>query len=195
MKKMTLRQRQAIETKTKIFTTAMDLFSKKTYESVTVQDICTAAGVSVGAYYHHFKSKNDIIDVGYLLFDQQTEEQFSEQSFDSTFQAVHFLIASQSTSISSLGVIGCTQFYKQQLACENKYIINKDRFFYQSLYANIVKAIENEEIIGNAEEITNEILSATRGLIYDWCLHDGSFSLPKKAEKMLLIIWTYYKKK
>ena len=93
MEKMTSRQKQAMATKRKLFETAIELFAQKPYEQVTVQDICSAAGVSVGAYYHHFKSKSDIIDVGYLLFDQQTEEHFAENSFGSEFDTIQFLIA------------------------------------------------------------------------------------------------------
>ena len=74
MKPQTNRQKQAVATKQKIFTCALALFAKKTYETITVQEICSTAEVSVGAFYHHFKSKDDILEEGYHLFDAQAEE-------------------------------------------------------------------------------------------------------------------------
>ena len=73
MRELTNRQKQAVETKQKIFYCAVSLFAQKSYENVTVQDICDKAEVSVGAFYHHFKSKENIINEGYRLFDQQSE--------------------------------------------------------------------------------------------------------------------------
>ena len=59
------RQKQALATKQKIFSRAISLFARQSYENVTVQDICAEADVSVGAFYHHFKSKENILDEGY----------------------------------------------------------------------------------------------------------------------------------
>lgn len=50
------------ETVEKILDVSMRLFSEKGYEHTTIQDIVDALGMSKGAIYHHFKSKEDIID-------------------------------------------------------------------------------------------------------------------------------------
>ncbi|MFG1302946.1 TetR/AcrR family transcriptional regulator [Xanthobacter autotrophicus] len=41
--------------------TAALLFSERGYEAVSMRDICAAAGVSKGAVYHHFLSKEDLL--------------------------------------------------------------------------------------------------------------------------------------
>ncbi|CAH0535513.1 Nucleoid occlusion factor SlmA [Vibrio stylophorae] len=41
---------------------AQTLFLEKGYEQTSMQDICSAAGVSKGALYHHFKSKEEVLD-------------------------------------------------------------------------------------------------------------------------------------
>ncbi|WP_342666439.1 TetR/AcrR family transcriptional regulator [Saccharibacillus sacchari] len=38
------------------------LFSKKGFEKTSIQDIITELGLSKGAVYHHFKSKDDILE-------------------------------------------------------------------------------------------------------------------------------------
>ena len=46
----------------KILDVSMRLFTEQGYEHTTIQDIVDALGMSKGAIYHHFKSKEDILD-------------------------------------------------------------------------------------------------------------------------------------
>jgi AcrR family transcriptional regulator len=50
-------QQRSEETRSKIMESAVKLFSNRGYNTASVDDICTEAGVSKGAFYHHFKSK------------------------------------------------------------------------------------------------------------------------------------------
>ena len=69
-KKLTKRQEKAIETKNRIYTAAIDLMDRKGFEKITIADISKKAGVSVGAFYHYFKSKNDILAEIFLKADE-----------------------------------------------------------------------------------------------------------------------------
>jgi AcrR family transcriptional regulator len=57
-------QNRSIETRARIIESAMDLFAQKGFEVTSVADICEAAGVSKGAFYHHFPSKQAIFQQG-----------------------------------------------------------------------------------------------------------------------------------
>lgn len=50
-------QQRSEETKAKIQEASIKLFSSKGFNAASVDDICTEAGVSKGAFYHHFESK------------------------------------------------------------------------------------------------------------------------------------------
>ncbi len=50
-------QHRSEETRSKILNAATRLFSQYGYDATGVADICSAAGVSKGAFYHHFPSK------------------------------------------------------------------------------------------------------------------------------------------
>ena len=56
------RNKHPEETVEKILDVSMRLFTEKGYEHTTIQDIVDALGMSKGAIYHHFKSKEDILD-------------------------------------------------------------------------------------------------------------------------------------
>jgi len=60
-------QKRGQETHTHIIQAALDLFAKNGYEAASVADICEAAEVSKGAFYHHFPSKQ-------ILFQEAMEE-------------------------------------------------------------------------------------------------------------------------
>ncbi len=48
------------KTKQKLLDTAMEMIWESSYGSVSVDDICTKAGVKKGSFYHAFKSKSDL---------------------------------------------------------------------------------------------------------------------------------------
>jgi AcrR family transcriptional regulator len=50
-------QQRSEETHTHILESAYQLFSRNGYDASSVADICQLAGVSKGAFYHHFPSK------------------------------------------------------------------------------------------------------------------------------------------
>lgn len=52
--------KQESETKRKLFETALELIWESSYGSVSVDDICTKAGVNKGSFYYAFKSKSDL---------------------------------------------------------------------------------------------------------------------------------------
>jgi AcrR family transcriptional regulator len=53
-------QHRSEETRNKILEAATHLFSKAGYDATGVAEICQAAGVSKGAFYHHFPTKQAV---------------------------------------------------------------------------------------------------------------------------------------
>lgn len=49
-------------TREKILDVSFQLFAKKGYEKTSIQDIVNALGMSKGAIYHHFSSKEEILE-------------------------------------------------------------------------------------------------------------------------------------
>ncbi|MDP1714735.1 MAG: TetR/AcrR family transcriptional regulator [Anaerolineales bacterium] len=53
-------QQRSEETRSRIIESAIKLFSSRGYNAASVDDICTDAGISKGAFYHHFESKQSL---------------------------------------------------------------------------------------------------------------------------------------
>lgn len=54
-------QLKSKETKAKIFRAAKHILQKQGYEQLSIKNICEEAGVSNGSFYHHFKTKDDLL--------------------------------------------------------------------------------------------------------------------------------------
>ncbi|MCD6290021.1 MAG: TetR/AcrR family transcriptional regulator [Anaerolineae bacterium] len=53
-------QQRSIETRARILQAAQQCFAQRGYDATSVSDICERAGVSKGAFYHHFPAKHDV---------------------------------------------------------------------------------------------------------------------------------------
>jgi TetR/AcrR family transcriptional repressor of nem operon len=60
MVKPVTKPRAQRESKTRILEAAMSVIRSKGYSATTVDDICRAAGLSKGSFFHHFKSKEEL---------------------------------------------------------------------------------------------------------------------------------------
>jgi TetR/AcrR family transcriptional repressor of nem operon len=48
------------QSKTKILDAAMQVIRAKGYSATTIEDVCLAAGLTKGSFFHHFKSKEEL---------------------------------------------------------------------------------------------------------------------------------------
>jgi len=53
-------QQRSIETRNTILAAALTCFSRSGYDAASVAEICAEAGVSKGAFYHHFATKHAV---------------------------------------------------------------------------------------------------------------------------------------
>jgi AcrR family transcriptional regulator len=76
------RQRKKESVRSRIISTAMDLFSANGIDGVTVEQIAEAADIGKGTVYNYFRTKEDIV-VAYIV-DVEREVQASLDSFTSS---------------------------------------------------------------------------------------------------------------
>ncbi|SHI16886.1 transcriptional regulator, TetR family [Sporobacter termitidis DSM 10068] len=69
-----------LTTREKILAEALDLFSVRGYDAVSVRDIAGAVGIKESSLYNHFKNKQDIFDSIVREYSGRWEEIFSSLS-------------------------------------------------------------------------------------------------------------------
>jgi TetR/AcrR family transcriptional repressor of nem operon len=77
--------RNAIETKAKLLTAARDVIRAKGYTATTVDDICAAAGVTKGGFFHHFANKEQLGIAAAEYFDEMATALFAAAPYRTLF--------------------------------------------------------------------------------------------------------------
>lgn len=63
--------------KIKLLDSALSVIRRKGYAATTVDDLCATAGVSKGAFFHHFKSKEDLAVAAAYYWEETTNAFFA----------------------------------------------------------------------------------------------------------------------
>ena len=186
------RRQQAVETKARIVKYAWQQIWEKGYEETTISDICRAAGISNGNFYHYFASKDDMLLFGYMRFDKFVEEEFSKRPFETVTDAIFALINEQVSGVCSVGPKLQNHMFQAQLRLRGGYVIDEERYFPRYLRQLVDRAVETGEIhpSHSAEEVTRTILQVARGVLFDWSLRTGSFSAEQRVMQTLNLIFT-----
>ena len=69
------------ETKRKLVDAGVKLMRRQGFNATTVDDICSAAGVTKGGFFHYFKSKEDIAKAAVVRFREGKRQDFDNAPF------------------------------------------------------------------------------------------------------------------
>ncbi len=180
--KLTSRQVQAIKTKNKIYKIAIDLMEKKGFENITIEEISKKAGVSVGAFYHYFESKNDILIEIFNRFDGYFRNEVKDKLIkENAYDQIVLFFDYYAKYCKITGIDTTKQVYNTK----NKPFIAKDRYMINLLNEIIKEGQEKNQLIKDmpAEEIGKYMIIAARGIIFDWCLHEGDYDIEEATIK------------
>ncbi|WP_134911244.1 TetR/AcrR family transcriptional regulator [Paenibacillus sp. IHB B 3084] len=191
-KQLNGRKLQSLQTKKNIYNSTLELMHEKSLEKIKIEDICRKAGVSVGSFYNHFKTKSDILVEMYAQADGYFELKFkNELPSESIMQDLiqYFEVYAEYNQNVGLETV------KQLYTSNNKLFITKGRGM-QSILQQI---IERGQAVGEldqsmtSEEITDYLFIAARGVMYNWCLHDGDSDLIVNMRKYMSRLITIFK--
>src|ERR1700744_2102244 len=74
--------RNGTATRTKLLDAARDVIRCQGYAATTVDDICAAAGVSKGSFFHHFASKDELGVAAIEAFSSMADQLFSSAPYN-----------------------------------------------------------------------------------------------------------------
>lgn len=185
---MNSRQIQAIRTKEKILHAAMKLSDDFGYEDMSIQMICKAAGVSTGAFYHHFKGKQDLIIAGYSSCDDYFKVHvLGKLKSQTTRNKILEYIDYQMKYALLIGIDLMTQVYRVQITEGTSFFLDSQRELPKGLEEIISEGVKKGELSEqiDSKQATDEVLTISRGVIYNWCLHKGNFDLNKRCHSIM----------
>lgn len=185
-------------TKGKIISAAWKLFYEHGYDDTTVDDIVEESETSKGSFYHYFSGKDALLSSLSYLFDEKYEEISEElpENLDTVGillylnQKLFFMIENEIT------VDLLSRLFSSQLVTRgHRHLLDQDRTYYKLLRKIILAGQERGDLRDDVS--VNEIIKAyaimERGLMYDWCLCNGNYSLAQYSLGIMTNFLSSYK--
>lgn len=199
--RVTKRTLQAQETKKKIFETAESLFAKYGYHKVTIDDIVEKAGVSKGAFYTHFSSKDQVIVEQFNHLETRYKEWLDDLPADMT--AMEKLKSFSKMAVETDEMSGRATFrvlYQSQLGPDEKtspFISSRTLYLYNILDSIIAEGQKNGEIRDdmNSWQMTNVAIRCFRGAVFEWCAGGSETRLADLVDEVMFFIFEVIEKK
>ncbi len=191
--KLNKRDLQALDTKERILKIALNLMTKNGYNNVTIRDICKAADVAVGTFYIYFKTKSDI----FMTLYNQADDYFANNVLENipngtAYDKIIYFFIEYAKYNESTELDGVKLLYNP----DNKWFITKGRQMQEILKNIILSCQQTGELTNDmsADQMTEWMFIAARGIVYDWCLYDGKYDLQKfMAEYFKVFIKSFVK--
>lgn len=180
------RRLQAQQTQQAILEAAMVLSRENSFDKVSVRDICQKAGITTGAFYHHFRSKEELLSRGFSPLDRHMEVALAGHEADPPVERLWLLLSSYATFIQEQGWELVARYYQRRLnAPDDASSMDPTRFTLRTML-DCLKEMEEE---GTAlpgctvEWLADFLFRHFRGVVLDWVLHRGSYSLLSRLEQ------------
>ncbi|QOX64391.1 TetR/AcrR family transcriptional regulator [Anoxybacterium hadale] len=189
-KKPDKRKVQGAETKKKLYEIAKKLFSERNFSDVNVEDITDEAGITKGAFYVHFESKDALIasliadyvasaDMDYKTF---VEALPNEMPASEVILALTQKIADE--LVDTIGYENMKKIYQMLLTgTVDTEAVSYGRELYLLFYSILDKGIRRGEITSSLppEALSRHFVMAIRGVSYEWCVRSPDFDLKEQA--------------
>lgn len=181
-------QLKSKETKDKIFRAAKHILQKKGYEQLSIKNICEEAGVSNGSFYHHFKTKDDLLS--YYIEEQPSinpDLLDMPANASEAKQTIIYVYLNYVHYCQELGVEFMSNYYTPKNQSLNP-LIRTERPYPIITVSNYLKKAIDAHIIQpslSLEEITTDIRMIVIGNVFEWCLKSGNADFEGNMKRSL----------
>lgn len=189
---MAHKQERSRETEAALIRAAMKLSMTKDTSKVTVREICAAAGVSVGAFYHHFESRQELFTSAYKNFDHELNRHMELRCQNKEpLQALTDLLMFQIAYVSREAAGSLVQYFCAILTDSSHGSVSPDRTYYRYTY-DCVQRLADAGMLRpecNPQKIAELCISFVRGCLLDWTLHNQNYDVVEHMRSILPILF------
>lgn len=186
--KLSKQQQKSQETKERIFRAAKEILKKKGYDALSIKNICEEAGVSNGSFYHHFKTKDDLLSY-YIEEQPSVSTDYSEipQNADDAKRTVILVYLNYVKYCEELGVPFMANYYTPKNQALNPVNRTKRPYPIVTVTTYLEKALKagTIKISLTLEEISTDIRMLVIGNVFEWCLRNGKTDFTGNMERSL----------
>lgn len=178
------RQIKGEATRMAILDAATQLARQEGFARITVRDICKAAGVTTGAFYHHFLSKDDLLTQGFASLDAYMEKALAPYLESPPVVRLQALLRLYARFIEELGWQTISLYYSRRLTDPQAASMSPNRYTLRAMEDCLADLRKENSIPANldASWTADFFFRHFRGTVVDWALHRGSYPLWEKLE-------------
>ncbi len=175
------RKEQAQKTETEILNAALELMRKDGFEAVTVRDICNRAGITTGAFYHHFKSKEELFDKGFAPMDRFMLRALETCPDENPVVKLRVILEHYGKFMEACGPLAA-QYYQRRLGHPDTASLDPTSYIHALLEGCLVQAQEQGYSIlkGDPAWTAEFCYCHFRGIVIDWLLRKKEYSLQER---------------
>ena len=175
-KDLSKQQLKSMETKARIFNAAKRILKKSGYEQLSIKNICEEAGVSNGSFYHHFKTKDDLLS--YYIEEQPSinpDLLDLPSSKEEARETIVYVYLNYVRYCRELGVEFMANYYTPKNQSLNPLIRTERPYPIITVHNYLQKCIDAGIITlsDSLEHITTDIRMIVIGNVFEWCLKNG----------------------
>ena len=192
------RKVQGAETKKKLFDIAGRLFAQRGFSDVSIEDITDEAGVTKGAFYVHFASKDSLISL--LIEDYVARADTDYKAFleslpdDMPCASAMLALAGKiaDTLSNSLGCDNMKKVYRMLMtkSAGTEAVQEYGRDLYALVRGILEKGLERGEFKSplSPEELSRHFVMALRGTAFEWCVRYPDFDLKEQTTEHIRLL-------
>lgn len=179
------RKEQARQTEQAILNAAAELSRESSFDKVSIRDICRRAGITTGAFYHHFPSKEALLVKGFSSLDAYMESRMAGHEEDPPLERLYLLLSGYAGFFQEQGYELVSRYYQHRLTTPSFASMAPTRFTLRAM----LECIREIEALGmlipgqSPEWVADFLFRHFRGVVIDWVLHQGSYPLLPKLEQ------------
>jgi len=189
-RELSRQQMKSKETKARIFKAAKDILRKKGYEELSIKNICEEAGVSNGSFYHHFKTKDDLLSY-YIEEQPGINPDLSELPADAkdAKETIIYVYINYVRYCKELGVEFMSNYYTPKNQSLNP-LIRTERPYPIVTVQNYIRKCIDAGIIApkvSLDALSTDIRMIVIGNVFEWCLKQGKADFEENMRRSLKI--------
>ena len=185
---MSKQQLKSKETKERIFKAAKAILQKNGYENLSIKNICEEAGVSNGSFYHHFKTKDDLLS--YYIEEQPSinlELLDIPVNKETAKAAIVEVYLNYAAYCEELGVDFVAGYYTPKNQALNPDIRTERPYPIVTVQQYLEKAIDAGaiEMKLSIAEVVTDIRMLVIGNAFEWALREGNVDFKENIKRSI----------
>ena len=188
------RKLQGKETERRILNAALDLMRDRGFDKVSIRDICKEAGITTGAFYHHFSSKEALLESGFAPLDDYMAGALAGPEEEPPDLRLWRILSAYAKFMEQSGeLIG--RYYQRRIAEPGTRSMDATRYTLRAML-DCFRQAEGEGLLRPEhppEWVADFCFRHFRGVVIDWALHQYSYPLlPKMQEDYKLFATLFH---